>query len=674
MFDRFIEYLCEMREDDLSRMTIEDMAIGWAWCRSYEGDAERSVLVNRARAVIEQWLTRMKPVDTTSEGCRQQPVLRGLMNDLETWGTEGIERDEVDVLIAAYDLMTRVATGAYVERPLAKLAPYMDGLRALYGVTRPEPGLPHLADRVCIVRSDDIARARPREVRRLAGIDVSYRGPVFPHRGTLKVLDRVPENAIVVVEDGGCFVNGFVFGTVLASKHCEVMENISGTVIVTQGDIRLRNIVDRATVISKSRRIRCRNVLGPKLAFAGTLLWVKESMVRGTCIAPQIEVGGSVTGGLVEVSKSVVAACFRASGTHDLSVVLRRELSCEDFGEAISQEGRRLLAQRIRLTDRAASIESMVDLTRQESEEYAAGTLMFLIGGDKTSKLVEEAKRLQSRLAFVDRVIASIDMLKERAERTFVEINRAVRMTPEEIRGAYAAAAASVKETSSELDAMRAEGEVDADLVEGHEEVLSMCRQLEEKRPEEDSTSVVVSGFDAKRTEWCSKRKAIVESLRAKHEELFEVVGRTEVLDQAQNISRVKLLRRVLAAAREFPSDAQMAERVNSGLMRVMLRTLKTKLDQGSRAREMLRQTRSELEEVCTMLRRDHQCLLADSLDAAQGSVVRGCFDRGVRIAVDRCLLDRSEVPSGMVVVTPDTEGRAVTYVRRGQRILLEHS
>ncbi len=99
-----------------------------------------------------------------------------------------------------------------------------------------------------------------------------------------------------MVGNGDCVVDGFVLGRVAATRSCEVRDNIAG-VVVRDGDIRARAIIDNAKAIAKAGRIFCRNAQSPRLVFAGSAFEIRGSTLQGAYVAPSISIAGDAFGG-----------------------------------------------------------------------------------------------------------------------------------------------------------------------------------------------------------------------------------------------------------------------------------------------------------------------------------------------------------------------------------------
>ena len=673
MFDRFVEFAAEAQPEEVRALSVEDMAVCVAWYQSYANDPAKQAVCQGLQEATERWLAEMEPLDHKSEGSRQQPLLRGLVDKLQDRPPEAFQRDELDFLCICYDLMQRADRPDFFARPLGLLGPHVDKLQGRREALRVAPGLPALAARVTFLVGKELEAAPAREVRLLAGIELPSRGPVYTHAGDVKVVDYVPENCTLVVEQGACYVGGFVLGRVLATGQCEVRENISGVAIVTQGDIRVRNIINKALVVAKLGQVRCRSVQDPNLVFAGEGIWVAESATMGCYIAPRIEVVEEVMGGELHISERLSARCFRPSLTHELSIVLRRELSCEDYGEELRLEARQLIARRARLKGRLRGLEQIVGLVEEESDHCALSALMFLCGGDRTKELLEEIQAARHRLAFLERIITGLRTLSGTAQSNLALVEGPRPGGAEELLRPVSTSSSSIQEVELELKAVESEGAVDKELARERDEMLAIGKTLTNEASNRAVTSMSLDRLQQKESTWVAERQDLVATVEAKQRGLRRLLGHMDLLEQAgAAASKVQVLQRLVALAKERPPNDPLAVRFKAGFVRVMLRTIQTRLDRARRYKHLAEDVRAELRDVQRQLRQDYQVAFEDEDAPPVLPHVVGTFDAGVRVCAGRYMLHGLDAPPGSVVVTSDSHGRTVTFVREGHRVVGE--
>ena len=178
-------------------------------------------------------------------------------------------------------------------------------------------------------------------------------------------------------------------GRLAATFDCEVRENISGVVVVRRGDIRTRNIIDKAYVISKQGTVHCRHSQAPDLVFAGREIRIEDAAIMGCYVSPRIQVGGEAYGGEFHASESVAAEQFRRSDTRELALVLRRDISCRDYGETPDENASNLMATAAQLRRRIRDLATQARFADRESEQCAATAVVHLVGGKAKEAAVE---------------------------------------------------------------------------------------------------------------------------------------------------------------------------------------------------------------------------------------------------------------------------------------------
>ena len=90
---------------------------------------------------------------------------------------------------------------------------------------------------------EDLQQGGSRDIKVFAGISIPIRGPVLTHKGDTKIIGGIPEDCVMVVEEGNCYVDGKIMGKIAATGKCEVYDTISGVVIARRGDVRAKSIL-----------------------------------------------------------------------------------------------------------------------------------------------------------------------------------------------------------------------------------------------------------------------------------------------------------------------------------------------------------------------------------------------------------------------------------------------
>lgn len=469
MVSRLVEFVLNSTDEELSTLTIEDLAVAKAWFDSLEKGDEDLKTYAEIPSIVSRWqsiATNCAPHHT--EGRRQQVLLRRILNDVRLDGVERLHRNELDILIAAYRILNEMDGEQYSERLWSLLAPLYVVVESRRNSTEASPRLPVVDDLIHYVTAKDIQRSKPRSVSAFAGIDTKVQGPLYKWKGDVKVLDSVPDDTMLVVENGFCHVTGFVLGKVAATYQCEVGDNIAGMVIVSQGDIRARKIVNTAYVASKTGHVYAQETVTPTLVYAGLSIIIRDKTLGGTYAAPTIKVANTVTDGIYHVSRQIEAGLFEQTGNRDMRIVLRLRVSCDEFGGLVTQDASTLLKRIERNRRKRKTIHGIVELTQEECERYAANAVTYIRGGDHLRKYIESLNAERRRLGFLNRIIAGIDSIVFSAHE---ELSKEVRYEANQEEENFSA-------ISNELLAVESEGPTEASMATQRDELLQASQKV----------------------------------------------------------------------------------------------------------------------------------------------------------------------------------------------------
>jgi len=672
MLDRLIEHVSALPEEELRTITLQDIAICDSWYRSLAGDVAGLARCEQLPRQIKAWSTQA-PIDPTiTEGRRHQWVLRELIDELDAGNTRFLAWDELDLLLAALRLARSCNRPEQFSRVIELLDRHATSIEDRHGKVSITPRLPALSTRLHVVTERDIAGAKPREIKMFAGINIQGRGPVLIHRaGHLKVLGSVPENSTLVIEEGSCSVDGFVMGKVAASQHCEVRENISGVVVVRQGNIRARNIIVRAYVVSKWGGVHCRQAESPELVFGGNEIWIEQSAMMGKYISPTIHVRGEIFGGTFMVSRQLTAERFRRSDSRELAIVLRTGLSCQDYGEVPGPEALRYLTQSANLQRRIAALETRIQYSRSEAEHAARNAIVYMTGKDQLHPVAEKLGQAEHRLAQVNRIRAVLQSLVELGEDRLGRLERIKGVSQGELE-AYDESS-SLDEMTSDFAHLEAEGGFAKDVTDELADIMGLKERLLATSSDIRKTASSLHQVRERRIYW--DREAVeLRAVIAKYEaELREVFTAREVLDsQSGAVPTVALLKQLLAAVRGRTKDPgdPVGRRLQSSFMQVSLRTVGARMERLAEFVASKEQFSEQLRGVADVLRKEYQIAVPLDDHASLQPRATGVFDTGVKIYADPYLLTESAPPKGSTIETVSGSDNRRTYVRENGRIM----
>lgn len=656
---RILEHVNETPPQEIGDLTLEDMALSLAWWDSLDDDPAPREPFPAIPSHTGLWVEKVHPPVSNTEGRRQQPLLRMLLDDLQDTGNAALGRSELDVLHSAYELIRRSSAPRLFERISALLEPRIRILSARRSALPPAPALPVLRKRIRYLSAADLEQARPRSIRSFSGVDMPGRGPLHTVSGHVKVIDHVPEECMLVVERGSCTVGGYVLGKVAAKQSCEVRENIAGAVIVSEGQIRARKIINNAFVVSKLGAVRARSTENPTLVYAGTRIDIVEDAMMGQYASPAIAVGGEILGGDFGVSRSLTAHRFRQTGTRRLTLFLQRKVTCESYGEFIGTDASRILAKIAKLRRRRRNIRTMARIVGHECEHFASNAITFLFSGDKLGERVEDINAQQRRLGFLDRVIAGIDALSISAEE---QLQLAQRVWDE----SAAASESAFQDLDHEITEIESESRMDADLSEERDELRELTRKMGVQGGTNTLATSVVFRLREKKVSWLLERDAIVKRIAAQERELKQILGHVEAIEKLDpDVSRTQSLQRILSAARRNALGNTVAQRANSRFIGMMLRSVETRTERLRNFAATLEELDNDIEAESRGLEKDYSVMAPTEPDADQDPpTVQGRFQAGITLCTEHYLLEETNLPPGSKVITQDSGSKETRYAR----------
>lgn len=675
MFDRLVEHVLGLPGDRLAQVPLEDLTLCALWCESYRENEARREEFERFRAIVDQWAATAAPPAEESEGCRQQPLMRELIDLVAQGGVPHMTRDEIDFLVFAWGLAQRAQHPELRERPMAKLVPFIRALEERRAQMEPAPGLPSLSKRVTLVTAAELKQGEARDLRVFAGISAPVRGPVFAHRGHLKIVEGIPEDCTVIVEDGNCTVAGMVMGRLAATHHCEILDNVSGVVVSRRGTVRARNLINRCTVIAKEAHVRCTGADEPRLVFAAEKLRVRRDAARGLYLASDMRVGGTLTGGEVQVCRRLVAGQCRNAEAGSLAIVLRRGLSCRDYGEVLSAESERLLSASMKLRQRMQGIEAMRGMNEREADDYAGNVLMFLLGEDKTTDQIEKIQRFRAKGAYLERIAHATRALTAAIEDrlSLGEIDEKDPDAPFAPFGAEDRAV--IDEMQQDLMSLASEAPIERSLHDLREEVYTLGQQLFRKLLTRRKILETLRKLLVVAATVGEARDDVAVIIAQRESVLERSMTRMAILERAkEERARVEVMQQLIAASRGRADMATFRDRCANRYVKLVLRNIETRLARVSDYRKGIASLEEQLRKTRSKLWTEYQVSLPEQDTKSRqlpDPFVVARFEAGVEIVAWRHLLESGFRNEAGRVVTLDT-GEAVAAYRRTARSAIE--
>lgn len=670
MFENLVKHLLHLEEAGLSEVSLENITLGACWYDSYRENDGISQTYAPLRQALDLWVKCATPMDTETEGWRQQPLLRILIKEAVKGHIGNMTRDELDFLYFAYGLAERANQDDLFDRPLSCLKPYVRDLHERRAALDSAPGLPSLAERIRIFMPEDIRSSLPCEVPNFAGLQPSFEGPLLAHRGHVKILGDIPEGCGVLVEEGDCHVQGSVLGHLAAGGTCEILRDIAGVAVARKGDVGARALLPDAVVVAKEGRITAISASGGKLVFAANGIKIRDGLSGGRYYAPSIQVGGEVTGGELQVTKVATASRFSSGANTELFIVLRRSLNCNDYGEVIPPEASKLISGAMRQRQRLANLQDLLNITERETDEYAGNVLMFLLGDEEKSDTIGKLQGRRRRLAFLDRLDAGLRAMIVLAEDRLSESRAKEGGEEAETNSRYDSAdnLALVDDLRRELASLAGEGAVDRELLEIREETLLLGRRLQRRGMQDEGVMLILEKVVELSDRVRGERDTMKEEVSAFEAAYIKAMNRAAVLERAKAAClRVEVLDQLLLASRQRKGMDTFRRRSGDRQVKLLRRNIENRLAHAAEYQSSMADIENHIRKNRDELWAEFQISMPDQIVegwSAQGARVTGCFDEGVRLCAWRHLVNSGSLGDRGLFVTRETTEEPVTYTR----------
>ncbi len=683
MIDGLLKYLKDLPLDQIGSIPIQDIALCQTWYRintSYAGVKESYAFVPKA---VAEWTASQQSVErqdrelTATEARRTQWLLRDIIDVLQQNGAECLTPDELLFILFVYDLTQRAVASSRFDRIRQLLHPYMETISVLVANQASVNGLTGISKRISFALPEDLEQARSREIRVFCGIEMSLIGPIYSAQGHLKILGNVPEHCTVVVEGGSCCIEGYLLGRVAATRHCDTRENISGVVVVRHGDIRARNIVDRALVVSKQGKVFCRQIQNPSLVFAGTEIQVKGNALLGTLMSPRIRIDGDARGGIYHTSRMLQATKFCNTTSQDACIVLRRELSCLEYGEALSEDARRFINRLRTLTYRKKDLSRLLRQNLDEAESIAASTLYYFFATEDVQKSLEKYQAAERRLTVLMRLFQGLQVLALSAEDrlgTNVRPDNEAKTNTSIITEDGSDSSASLREINNELKIFRSQEPADRDLEAAIEEMQQIRNKLDQQFQDKKLASLLLTRTRARMDNYLEeirKLRTVVQKCRSEFSVIQSLFPAETNGTRPRNA--LEMLRRLRADNALVGRNPVLQSRLNSSFAQMMWRKIEQHLQLGKQYRDSIEIASREITRIQEELRQNHQYVVfEDERTQECGASVSGKFEKNVLILADPYLIGDSEPPPGSAYRAPECLDAPKTFIRTAAGTIVE--
>lgn len=660
---RLIQFILMLSDEELQSLGIQDAALCDLWLSDGRHNTEKLADVEKLPGTIEKWIETADTKLLQTEGRRHQTLLRELLDIVHEGKTDTLGRDELSLLLRVYNLACRAKNGNAFERVRKGLERHIDDVKRRHESLPRESGLPNLSRRFRVVNTDDILKARSQEVRMVAGVELPSRGPVLTQRGHLRVLGDVPESATLVVEDGDCVVDGFVMGRVAVSGGCEVLENVCGVVIARNGDIRARNIVDGAYVVSKRGWVHCRRAQQAKLIFGGECINIRDATLEGRLFSKRIRVENEVEGGEIHVGTEITADRFVQSVNRPLSIVFRKRLSCKDYGEEPGRQMSSDVSRVLRLRSKLNFTNQQMVFALSEAEQFAANAISYLLVGEDIRVLVDKVATAQARLNVVNRILLSLSALYSDAECS-LEASQDEHVEKRDSRGG-SDTDRLLDELDGEIDRLQEGAAADDSVREEREGIANVRKNLLASGSSPLALSNTVVEIGQKLARW---RKEAAEL----EETIIQNEAKTRAALQAKNLliedskkkSKLAALKEIIAKIQSGPDDAAAVRRISDPFTSLMLRSVHSRIEFSKKFRTEIDELRAQFHDAKAEIWEAYQMDIEEEDESQIKMRAVGKFVPGVRLLADPIFLDSETPPRpGASFTTGSSNDETVVFV-----------
>lgn len=659
MLDNLRAYFARIRDEDLALLGLESVSLLAAMQMAGQ-TAGRVKSAGDIGDVLARWRTLATHEQPEGDQRRFQPLLEELLLEAGRAGLQSLSPDDAALLFSAQAILRTLPNAPYYDTVRERLAPHETALAELLAANPPHPGLPQIEERVLLMCPRDFELSATREVRKIANIPVDFRGKVLTVPSRVKVIGSIPDGALLVVEDGTCWVEGFVQGMVASREACHVQENIAGMIIAREGDISARKIIDRARVVAKWGCVHCQAAAAPALVFAGRRITITGDATRGDYRTREMAIGGRVLGCQITVTRKAEAARFVHNDRHETAIVLKHTLEAQDYGEELDIAVRRLWARAARLKQRLRSADELARYLATEVDQEAHTVLLYLSGGDDALERVEHLERQQRRVIALNRVILGLHQLSNEVEdNTYAA---PWDRSSDQLNDSVDDNLAAIIEEIYALEPV--EPGVPFPLEREVKQIEQFRTDMQQLRSNRLFVVSLVTEWRRRLRHWLSERDQLLGLIQQTRRELgsaIRLLGSHAEGGPAQN--NLQRLREVLTDEVLIEGDRAIKMRVNGPFVRLMRRTVNLKLERLRDLRIERRSLQDELDKVHDELRtRVH--LGAVQTEDGPPPAATGRFDAGVRLCTDPLALDAEGADETVVVKVRSAREEVTTFQR----------
>ena len=659
--EALIHYISTLPDEKLALSSLEEMALCAAWFDSFDKNDPKRMVNGDMRKQLDRWVKCVIAPPDDTQGYRQQPILRRLINAAVQSSLDLLERDELDVLYFAYALALRSKKEHLFKRPMDCIQPYLHILRDVRAELTIDSGLPTIDDQYTFCCGSTLKEAPPRDMRSFAGLDLPHRGPVLIAEGHVKVLDDLPDDCAVITEVGNAYVNGVVYGKLAASDHCEIRGNIAGTAVSRKGEIHCAHIMNQALVISKEGQISLSRGESPRIVFAGDKITVTGDVLGGHWFSRSMAITGTVYGGEIHAAGPLVAQRFECTETRRLTIILRSSLNCQDYGELLTAEAMRIMSNAYKLRGLLNNQLELLQMTERESDEYAGNVLVFLLGEDDSTKRIAEVQQMRQRAAYLDRIISTAHILLVSAEDQMAPSTREYMADNNNNK-------TLLDNLNMELDELAREGNIGQELFEIRDDITFLSHHLNRKAITSGRLREIMDQLQVLYTKITRKHDVLVQNIEVKDAALEHAMGKREILAHAKaECARYDVMEQVIKVGMSRQGSNAFRKKATDRYVALMRRYIENRFARMSTYRKAIEERQTRIRIIREQLWNEYNVSLpAHVLNDTQKIMpeVTGHFGEGVLICAWQHLMEDAKVGMQGVEFTIESGEGVLTYAR----------
>ncbi len=620
---------------------------------------------------IAIWLEGTATLELDTEGGRHQFLLREIIDEIQNGRADALSRNEIRLVQSVRELAAKSASPQRHAHVLKVTDSCLTAIGARLSKKEPEGDFTALERRLRFIRSEEIAASKPKEISLLAGIDSPSRGPYLEHTGNVRVLGDVPADCTMVIKDGYCVVDGYVTGRIASSRMCEIRQNVSGFVVAKDGDVRVRQIVDTAYVVSKWGSVYCRAMARPTLVFAGASVNVRESVLEGRIISRSVVIGGTAAGTEIHVAREAAADRFSNSEARASRIVFRRRITSMDYGELSDRAVTALLSKVRGLRERIQTAKTSARFAGEEAESAANMAYMYILGGDQSRETLEIVAKARRRLVVLRRIILALQTIYARAADRLSRASEPRRGAPPAER--EETDPSSTDDIVDEITRLSEEAPLDDDLAEEQNEIRAIQRELQKGGR---TRSLMTEGLDrlSQRLDaWVAESELLEETIRVEEAKAQASADFSKVIrEDERNISSLAILNQIMGAIDGRPPTEPLVKRARSPFVTLLTKSIRARVGATALARRTMQKLTPEFDQAKDTLWNEYRIEI--DYESTQETIeVKGRFAKGVHLISDPSLLDAMPPgEDGRYLVTPESNDVFSVYACRDGRIYEE--